>query len=65
MISIIRYLGCIIIMLVMFWLQRKMKNPMAALIICIFVFLMPLLLYSSGISIMKYVGITPFLLGNL
>jgi hypothetical protein len=65
MISIIRYLSCIIIMLVMFWLQRKMKNPMAALIICIFVFLMPLLLYSSGISIMKYVGITPFLLGNL
>lgn len=59
-----RYVGSLILMAAMFLIQSKTKNTVAAVTICLFVFVLPLLLYMSGVDALKYVGLNPFLLGN-
>lgn len=64
-ISLLRFLGLLLIMAGIFWLVRRTKSYIMTMAIAVGIFVLPLLLELSGLTVMRYVLLNPLLLGNI
>ena len=64
-ISVMRYIGLILTIFIIFWLSVRLKSVILTLVACICVLVLPLLFSLLGISGFDYVLLNPFLLGNV
>ncbi|MBR6336199.1 MAG: hypothetical protein IKR76_00545 [Ruminococcus sp.] len=60
----VRYLALILAMLLIFFISKKAKSLISAMLIETAVFILPLLLYLLGICTFKWAGLTGLILGN-
>ena len=64
-ISIVRYFGLIVSMLLIFFISSKSKSFISSLLIETAVLIVPIVLYLLGIGFFKWVGLTPVVIGNI
>lgn len=65
LITFFRYLAFLLIMCVIFFLSSRTKSFILTVAISVGVFILPLLIYMSGIEAAKLLFLNPFLLGNI
>lgn len=65
LISIARYLGLLIAMLIIFWLSRKLKSVILTLLASTAVLILPILFSLLGVKIFNYLLLNPIIIGNL
>jgi len=64
-ISIVRYFGLIVSMLLIFFISLKAKSFISSLLIETAVLIVPIVLYLLEIGFFKWVGLTPLIIGNV
>ncbi len=64
-VSVIRYVGIVLVMILMIFFSRFTKNIITSCVFGIGVVIMPLALYYVGIQGFKYFLFNPFLIGNV
>jgi len=64
-ISIVRYFGLIVSMLLIFFISSKSKSFISSLLIETAVLIVPIVLYLLGIGFFKWGGVTPIVIGNI
>ena len=64
-ISVMRYMGMILSVFLIFYISIKVKSYISSIIINTAVFIIPLVIYLAGVSVFKYVLLNPLLLGNV
>lgn len=64
-ISVMRFLGMIISIFLIFVISIKAKSYISSILINTAVLIIPLLIYFAGVSVFKYVLLNPLLLGNI
>lgn len=64
-ISVMRYLGMIISIFLIFFISIKAKSYISSILINTALLIIPLLIYFAGVSVFKYVLLNPFILGNI
>ncbi|WP_037322778.1 hypothetical protein [Ruminococcus sp. NK3A76] len=65
LLCVVRYLTLITAMLLIFFISKKAKSFISALLIETAVFILPLVLYLLGIEVFGWIGITPGLIGDI
>jgi len=65
LISVLRYLGLILSVLLIFFISLKAKSFISSLLIETAVLIVPIVLYLLGIGFFKWVGVTPIVIGNI
>lgn len=65
LISVLRYLGLILSVLLIFFISLKAKSFISSLLIETAVLIVPIVLYLLGIGFFKWGGVTPVVIGNI
>ena len=65
LISVLRYLGLIASMLMIFFISAKARSFISSLLIETAVLILPVVIYLLGISFFRWIGLTPLIIGNV
>lgn len=65
LISVLRYLGLIASMLLIFFISSKAKSFISSLLIETGILIVPIVLFLLGITFFRWIGLTPLILGNV